>query len=122
MSYEITLAANGKYLCVRVTGIINREIALQYGREARRLALQHSIEGYLIDVREAVNTGTLGANFQYAYKDLEDMGYSRHWRRAILVKEGDNSHDFIETVCRNAGYIVRLFTREDEAINWLNQS
>jgi hypothetical protein len=40
----------------------------------------------------------------------------------MLTSPNDKSHDFIETVLRNAGYDVKLFVNESEAITWLEET
>jgi hypothetical protein len=38
---------------------------------------------------------------------------------AVVVAQGDHSHDFIETVARNSGLNVKLFTDRVEAMAFL---
>ena len=38
---------------------------------------------------------------------------------AVLVSPGDRSHDFIETLFKNAGYICTFFENRTSAMKWL---
>lgn len=51
----------------------------------------------------------------FFYREMSVLGLSRSIRAAILVNPQDASHQFPETVARNAGYVVKLF-REEEAV------
>jgi hypothetical protein len=42
-------------------------------------------------------------------------GIDKYARIATLVNPDDHSHDFIETVARNAGLNVKIFTDPDQA-------
>ena len=52
---------------------------------------------------------------------MGDLNFARSAHVAILVSPDDRSHDFIETVNRNAGYNVRVFRDADAAISWLEE-
>ena len=47
-------------------------------------------------------------------QQAEDI--DRNARVAVLRSPGDHSHDFIETVSRNAGLHVKLFTDRAKAL------
>ena len=52
---------------------------------------------------------------------MKRLDLQRDVRSAILVDSGDHSHDFVETVTQNAGYVVRVFDDEAAAIAWLEE-
>jgi hypothetical protein len=54
--------------------------------------------------------------YEFVYKDMADMGFGRDVRAAIFAQADDQPHDFIETLCRNAGYDVRLFREGGPAL------
>jgi hypothetical protein len=49
----------------------------------------------------------------------ETPGIDTEARVAVVIAKGDHSHDFIETVARNSGLNVKLFTEWDRAISFL---
>jgi hypothetical protein len=50
---------------------------------------------------------------------MGELNLDRAARVAILVRPDDISHNFVETVSRNAGYNVRVFRERKAAIDWL---
>jgi len=50
---------------------------------------------------------------------MPKLGLQRDVKYAILTSPTDESHNFIETVCKNAGYIVKVFSDKNSAIAWL---
>jgi hypothetical protein len=120
VSYEISIAENGKYVRVKVTAAITTELARQFSIDASSYGAKNDLKRYLFDVREARNVASTLLNYQYAHKEMADMKLDKTARSAILVSPADKSHDFIETLSRNAGYNVRLFTDEAAAIAWLD--
>jgi hypothetical protein len=118
MAIEVSVAASGKYLVSRVTGEINTEIAIELGRQTEKVAQETGISDRLIDVRGTPNTQSVVHNYDFAYKDLEEI-VDRGTKAAALVSPGDDSHDFIMIAIRNAGFNGRKFTDEAAAIAWL---
>lgn len=121
MSYTITISENGQYIICRVTGSMTVEIAREFTREIDSISRAKHIKRFLTDVREAPNVSNIFQNYEYAYKDMLDLELQRDIRSAILADTADTTHDFIETVVRNAGYNVRVFHDESAAIAWLNE-
>ncbi len=80
-----------------------------------------NIKRLLTDVRGAPNISSVYQNYEYAYKDMIDLKLQRDVRSAILVDDADTTHDFLETVVRNAGYNLQVFRSESAAIAWLNE-
>jgi len=123
MTYTITPSRDGRYIVLKVFGEINRRIAMKQNVEAHALGRKLGINRYLVDVTEACNTDTVQDSYEFAYKDMNGTeGIDRSARVATLVSPGDHSHDFIETVCRNAGLNVKLFTDPEMARSHLVSS
>lgn len=111
MSYTINLSDDGKYIILIVQGEINRQIAIPQNQEAHALGKQKGINRYLVDLTAARNTDPIPDQYDFAYKDMQQAEGIDHLARvALLVAPGDHSHDFIETVARNAGHDVKIFT------------
>ncbi len=74
------------------------------------------INRYLVDVTQAKNTDSVQDSYEFAYNDMKTAeGIDQYARVATLVSADDHSHDFIETVSRNAGLNVRIFTDPEKA-------
>jgi len=119
MNYTITISDNGKYLICRVTGEITVDIAREFTKELYRLSRNLKIKRFLNDVRGASNALSTLQNYDFAYKDMEEMNLQRDACSAILVGPADRTHDFVGTVIQNAGYNVRIFHEEGAAVAWL---
>jgi len=83
------------------------------------LAEMTTIARFLIDVRQAPYRGTVTSQYNLAYEKMDEIGYRRQWRTAILTATRDESHDFLQMAAENAGYTVRLFENETAALSWL---
>lgn len=119
MSYEIRMSENGRYIICRVTQSITVELAREFTIALDQLSRSQRIKRFLVDVRGAPNVASVFQNFDFANKDMADLGLQRDVRSAILVGANDHSHDFVETVTQNAGYGVLVFDDEAAAIAWL---
>ncbi len=122
MAYSITPSDDGKYIIMKVTGDFNRKLAIQYDLESHALGKSLGISRYLVDLTEARNTNTTVEDYEFAYRDMKTPEIDRMAVVAILVSPGDHSHDFTETVTRNAGLNTKLFTDRDLAIRYLLQA
>jgi hypothetical protein len=121
MSYEISIAKSKKYIVCRVRQAVTAELSRQFSIDVERLGRERNILRYLFDVRGYPNIEKLHKTYTYTYEEMRDLNFARSARVAILVSPDDQSHDFIETVNRNAGYNVRVFREEDAAISWLEE-
>jgi hypothetical protein len=80
------------------------------------------IRRYLVDVTKARNTDSPSDNYAFAYADMQTAeGIDRAARVAILADPADDSHNFVETVCLNAGLIVWKFTDRTQARRFLTR-
>ncbi|PKO11710.1 MAG: hypothetical protein CVU39_27885 [Chloroflexi bacterium HGW-Chloroflexi-10] len=121
MSYTIAISENGQYIICRVIGSMTVEIGQEFAKEMDSISRANNIKRFLTDVREAPNISSIYQNYEYAYKDMIDLKLQRDIRSAILADTADATHNFLETVARNAGYDVRVFHDESAAIAWLNE-
>ena len=124
MEYEIKPSSDGSYIIIKTYGEINRKIAIKQVNEAQKLAKEIGTNLFLSDVREARNSDTVFNQYDFAYEDLPSIKdiITKESVVAVLAIPGDESHQFIETVTRNAGYKFRLFTDEEAAIEYLLRS
>jgi hypothetical protein len=121
MSFQVFVAPTRRYVVCRVEGDITAETARRFGKAADELSRAEEIANRLFDVRDARNVETVAGNYDFAYKDMSDLEITRNMRSAILVSPGDESHDFVATAMKNAGYNIRIFTSEADAIAWIEE-
>ena len=75
---------------------------------------------HLMDVTEARNVDSVSKTYKFAYEDIKDFpGINMNVRVAVLVSPEDHSHDFVETVARNAGQDITIFRDYNLAVEHL---
>jgi hypothetical protein len=95
--------------------------ALAAAGRALLLAAEHGIHRFLFDARRCRNPASVISNYNFAYRSLTALHVPVAVRAAILVAPEDHSYDLVETLCLNAGYSVKLFREEAEALAWLKE-
>lgn len=116
MEYSVVPSADGAFVVLTIKGEITRRNVMDLNLQAHALGRQLHVSRYLVDVTEATNVDSAMEIYKLAYSDMQYAeGIDRYARVATLVRPEDHSHDFMETVARNAGHDVRLFTDRDEA-------
>ena len=121
MINKIKISDNNKYIIVQVNENMTRALAERLGFEAIQLGNTKNITRFLYDLRNSRNTESINVNYIFANQDMKRLETNPNNMIAMLISPGDKSHDFIETVLRNAGYNVRLFEVELDAIAWLEE-
>jgi hypothetical protein len=121
MNYEIFKSENGKYMVVQVKGPMSRDLAIEIALELDKKRKMLNVNNMLYDLRDSENVESVTSNYFFAYEDMEKLNLDKSARVAILTSPSDSSHDFIETVIKNAGYNVCQFKEEKLAIAWLEE-
>jgi hypothetical protein len=122
MDYQISISQDEDYVLIKAFKPMTSEIARSMGPEAAELGEKHDIHKYLFDVRDAPNIQSVAKNYTFAYKELPETAFPKSSISAFLISEGDRSHEFIELAFKNAGYQIKSFTCEEEALNWLKMN
>ncbi len=117
ISYKIFLSDDGKYIIAKHWGTLNSKLIMERTLEAHALGEKLDITRHLMDVTEATNTEPIIDTYKFAHKDVRRTpGINTGVRVAVLVRPDDHSHDFAETVAKNAGQDVTIFRDRDSAI------
>jgi hypothetical protein len=119
MSFSLSIPDGANFVLVCITGRVTREVALESGVAATALGNAKGLCRFLYDLRSAPNTETAASNYYFVYQDMPERGLTRNVRVALLAAPDDHSHDFVETLMLNAGYVVSLFREEQAALEWL---
>ena len=120
MDYSIKLSDDGKYVVTTVYSPVTAELENEFSSDSLKMCFKTAVYKILVDVSRVRNTASNIDNYLLAYENLAKIKNSKNVRLAVLVKPGDHSHDFIETVVTNAGHTCRLFSDKDNAIEWLD--
>jgi len=115
-----TISPDGKYVIQKIVGEISAKLALDFNRETHAIGRRLGISRYLVDATECRNMDSPMDDYNFAYSDMpDDPGIDRNAVVAMLVDPKDHSHDFLETVCKNAGLNVTIFRDRDAAVRHL---
>ncbi len=122
MTYTITPSADGKYIIVKVSGETTSQSAMKQNIEAHVLGKKLGISRYLVDATAARNLNTVTQDYLLAHEDMmKTTDVDRNARGAILVSPEDHSHDFIETMSKNAGLDTKHLRDHELAIQHLQK-
>jgi hypothetical protein len=121
MEFEASLAPSGKYLVCRVFVPITVEVAHRMAVAMNALADQTGVSGRLMDCRGQPNLMSTMANYDLAYKDMDELQIDRSVKVASLVDPDESTQDFVHNAIRNAGFNLRVFYDEAAAIAWLEE-
>ena len=117
--YEVSLADNKEYVVVRTFVPISLELRRDYLQAMVTLANKHKLNCFLIDIRKAPSTSSILDDYQSVYEIARQVGLKTGVRIAALVTPTDSSRQFVETAANNAGFLVKIFTDESKATDWL---
>jgi hypothetical protein len=121
MPYAVTYWPEKKLIHIQNVGKLTPDDYRAGAREALRLSREHGVSRCLID--DSALDNQVGTTDLYTLPDFyESIGIPKTIKAAVLISEQTpkiSDIAFFETVCRNRGYDVKLFTSPDEAIAWL---
>jgi hypothetical protein len=118
VAIESSISDSGKYLFCRVTEPVTAEVIYEMILQLNKLADETGINSRLIDARGMPNMLSVIANYDLAYKDMDEMSIDRSTKVAALRLPGEGE-GFAMTAIKNAGFNLRSFVDEAEAIAWL---
>ena len=120
MPYTITVSEDKKYIISKSIGGFTNEMARQQNIDGYALGLKLGIDRFLVDLIDSPYEGSAIDHYEFANTRTEEQEqYNRYSRVALLVHPDDHSHDFFETVSRNAGFDVTIFRDREAAIQHL---
>jgi hypothetical protein len=119
MDFEIRVVEPKQYVLLRVNSDITMDVAHRFTKELANVTDANYLYQILCDVRGVRNVSSIIENYKYAYNDVQSLGLKHCIHSAVLASPNDDSHNFIETVTQNAGYRVKIFRAENQAIDWL---
>jgi hypothetical protein len=120
MSYKIAVSKDKKYIEVKSTGVMNNAVARQQNKEVQSLGFALNIDRFLVDVSESRYEEGIVGHYEFINnRKMPENQYNRYARIALLVHPDDDSHNFVETVSRNAGFDITIFRDRDAAVHHL---
>lgn len=109
MAYEVTYSANADCVCARIEGIVDLIVVQQYAQEIIRQLSAHKCLRLLNDMRQtSIRLSTVDLYELPAW--IEEAGVDRSCRRALVVARDFSDYRFYETVSRNHGHLLEVFS------------
>jgi hypothetical protein len=119
MSFTVTVPEGAPYVLATVDEPYTRDLSFEVALRAKKLGELLGLRRVFFDLRRSPNVESVLSNYEFVHRDMPPAGFDRSARIAILVAQGDHSHDFVETAMVNAGYVVRIFRDEAQVVPWL---
>lgn len=121
MEFEVYLSESKKFVVCRPFVPVTMELARTMAAAIAKIAEETGVLDRLVDNRQVYSAMSVTDSYDIAYKGLEEMEIDRSTKVALLHNTSDTSHDFACLAARNAGFNVRSFADEAEAIEWLEE-
>ena len=121
MRFAVTFSPEDGFVRTTVYEPLTPDIAKQLAKESEAIRKREGVARALLDARQAVCAAELWEQYSLAYREIGQSIADRAERIAILVNPDDRSYDFLEIVFWNAGYNVKSFSDEDNALGWLRE-
>ncbi|MDA0745358.1 MAG: STAS/SEC14 domain-containing protein [bacterium] len=118
MSFRIEVDEVFQVVRVEASGDLNPDVGLQIAGEATAVAEPHGIKRFLYDFREMVPRSIAAEVYQLPSR-MGEAGMDRSQKIAVVYTGDEERFRYFETVVRNAGFEVFLFTDIDDAMQWL---
>lgn len=124
MPWRVEYTPETRVVVITGSGEIHNEDATAQAGEAIRLLQQNEARIVLVDYSDALSEVSLPS--LYGLPDYcSQIGAPWNARIALVVPRTRyriESYHFFETVCKNAGYNIRLFDAREAAEQWLAQT
>jgi len=121
MHWDIEYLEEFRTIHIRYSGTSNAEHFKRSFEECVSLAGKYKVNRFLVDTTEY--TPALSAADIYGFpKAYAQLLVERQTRFAVIQPENPVTRKnlaFFETVCRNSGYLVKLFEDKESAMAWL---
>ena len=122
MEWEISFKPENNILSVKTHGIFNMDSNTALIKECLEIVKKKDCRGCLIDNSELefIKIETLEIYSIPALFSKLGIPYNLHIAEVFSEKHAQNFH-FLETVCRNNGYSVSVFSELESALQWLKR-
>ena len=120
MDFEIKYSDEKKMILGRLRGDLDLAIIKKMAEELEKIVEARDCLKFLNDCRESIVPESIIDLFEIP-KLVGEAGLNANCRCAIVVKDIRDQWEFLETISRNRGQQIRIFTDIDEADAWLNE-
>jgi hypothetical protein len=120
MPWTISHLPAKRLLSVKTSGTLEQSSLRSMTADLCETLRRQPCKGVLIDYGEAAIRLHLHELYDRP-KVIEELGFPREVKVAILFPELDANAQFLENVYVNAGYPVRVFQNSGPAMEWLEE-
>ncbi|MCX6640784.1 MAG: hypothetical protein NTW14_09930 [bacterium] len=121
MSWTVEFVEDLGVVLARTEGKYDAKIGIEMLKEVNPLLREHSTNRLLIDLRLAELQFSVADLFNRPDEYLE-LGLDRRLRTGLIFRELNENRRFLETVCVNRGYNLKVFEDYDQAVQWVTGS
>ena len=122
MEFKISVMRGETYVHSRVCEPLTEEVLTELMSATAQKADEWGFNKFLVDLREAPLLVHTVSNYEFAYDKSKRLGFKVGSKHALIVRPDDLSEfGFVETVFNNAGFRLRVFLEETDAIEWLEE-
>ena len=121
MHWDIEYSEKDKTIYLKYTGRSELELFKRSFEECVSLATKFDVIRFLVDVSDLESALTAVDIYEFP-KAYDRLLVERKTRFAVIQSEDPGIRKnlaFFETVCRNRGYLVKLFEDRETAAAWL---
>jgi len=122
MDWEILFDEKENILSVKTHGVMDTVTHKAMIRDCLDFIKQKSYHRLLIDNREITSQNIGTFDIHSIPQVFTDLGFPSNLRIAeVAIKKYAGDFGFLETVCRNRGFMVSAFYDIESALQWLKQ-
>lgn len=121
MPYEVVYLEELGIVLIKNIGELTYENFSKQSREAIELGRMKKAELFLSDCTKLIASASTIELYDFP-EMYERLGMTRSSKIAVLISTdtaGDRDLLFYETVCRNRGWQIKVFTIKQSAMEWL---
>ena len=101
---------------------ISEELLAELMAKTEEKAKKWGFNRHIVDFREAEKQLGVLEDYEMARSKARKYGLEPFSKHALIVRHEDiNEFRFVETAFRNSGYNLRVFTEENEALDWIKK-
>jgi len=123
MPWETKILKNEGIINTTCSGTMNYEQIVQMSSEGIQAGKKHGINKYLIDNRDIAPDLSL-RDISNLPKAFNEQGLGSWNKVAVVFSPRSTKKEnltFFETASFNYGFLIRIFTDKNQAIEWLKQ-
>lgn len=118
---NVSYLPDDRIVAAEVEGSLTIDVAHQTIIRMADASARHDTKLLLLDLRNAsVEAST--TDIYYLPSHFANLGLTQRHVQALVVAQDRQDYDFMETVSKNRGHLVKVFADKEKAKSWLKDS